>query len=312
MNRLAGLLGAASSLLAFGGVHAQSSTGDQVIAANAANWVNSKGYAWAYSEGRSWWQNVSPVNAPASFPFIGSQVVYGPPSGIAPAQPTAVESLVAVNCGGPGSEPQIVIMQFNQTVKKTATTQVTHGWTTSEAVTLQASVPSWGVGISETSTVSYTTSTSSTTSTTISYSYGYQDQVTLGPGLKQTASLMVDFQDTVIPWSANLVYNGNDVISYDVTSWMNFQIEPNGRGEQAANYFNDAFQGITLKSVLAVADQTLPLSGTFTGVSGSQGTAVNGPTQELTPADKAQYCGGITQGRAAARTFRVAPVALRR
>src|SRR4051794_1483957 len=100
MKRLAVIMGLTTSALTSGGAaHGQDVNAVQVVAQNAANWVNGVGWHWASNgQGSSWWKNVSPVYAPTSLPFIGQQVMYGPPSGVAPVRPTAIESLIAVNC----------------------------------------------------------------------------------------------------------------------------------------------------------------------------------------------------------------------
>jgi hypothetical protein len=290
-----GVVGCAST--GVGLAHAQDVDANQVVANAAATWVNQVGRQWA---GRDW-VDVS-VEFKPSLTFAGSQVTYGQPT-LKPATPTGVESLLAVNCGGPGSQPQVVIMQFSHTVKKTATTTVTQGVTASEAITLQASVPSWGVGVSETSTVSYTTTTSSAASTSVSYTYAYQNQVTLDPGYKQSATLMVNFQDTDVPWTANVVYSGSDTIGGSVIYWMNLQVERNGPA--AWNYFTSVYPSTPLSSVLSPAQQAVQASGTFTGVTGSQGQAVNGPTEALTAKDRAMYCGSDVVAQATTRVIRI-------
>jgi len=278
--------------------HSADINGVQALAENVVGWINSDGRSWA----RDRWRDVSLTYPPTSFAWSTSEVVYGPPSGLSPAKPTALETLLAVNCGGSGSQPQVIIMAFKQSVSKTASTTVTQGVTVGQSLTLSANVPSWGTGISETTSVQYSTTTSSTASTTVGYAYSYSDQVTLDPGLKQSALLMVSFQDVSIPWSTSVVYAGYDQMSA-AAFWVSWAHEPNPQG--FAEHFVQMYW--PFRNVLTQAQMTFPVTGQFVGVSASQATAVNGPTKPLTSADRAQYCSGNIAGDRAGRLFREQP-----
>ena len=299
------LLGVTAAVAAWSsGARAQSVNADQAFIQNVVNWFNATGYAWTHQFGQhGTWVNVSAVAPPSGFQWSTSEVVYGQPSGLSPVKPEGLETLLAVNCNGPEQGPLVVKMVFSQSVQKTATTTVTQGVTVSEALTFSASVPSWGIGASSTSTVQYSTTTSSSKSVSITYSYSFTNTVTLQPGLKQEATLMVGFQDVVIPWSANVGYVGNDTIS-SASYWMDWSREPNP--EQYGQHF--AQMPGTLASVLPPNHLTFQAQGTFQGAYAANAQAVDGPTQEMSAADKQQYCGQDLRG---AKVVRVPVRAIR-
>ena len=301
-------LGFMAVLAATTGAAAADVNANQVIAQAGLNEVNSIGANWA---GRGW-VPMPLAQIPSNLAFTTSEMVYGPPSGVTPAQPTAVESQMAVNCPGSGQGPQVMTMLFRKTLTKSATTTVTEGIAIGQSLTFSGSVPSWGVGASETTTVTVSASTSSSKSVSVSYAYGYTDQVTVAPGMKQSASLMVTFQKTAIPWSANVVYTGSDTVSR-AFGWGNLSVEPPERREPIENFFTNS-GGITqqaLKSLVPLAQLTIHAGGEFVGVSGSQGVGVNRPAEPLTPAEIAKYCTGSSLAALRrGRVLEIAPVVL--
>ena len=305
------LMGFMAVLAATTGATAADINANQVIAQAGINEVNAIGRNWMGVKYNGW-VNMPLTSVPSNLAFTTSQMVYGPPSGITPAQPTAIESQMAVNCPGTGQGPQVMTMLFRKTITKSATTTVTEGVSIGQSLSLSGSVPSWGVGASETTTVTVSASTSSSSSVAVSYAYGYTDQVTVAPGMKQSASLMVNFQKTGVPWSANVVYTGTDTVAR-AFSWGNLQVEVPERREPIQNFFENS-GGITqqaLSSLVPLAQLTIHAGGEFIGVSGSEGIAVNLPAQPLTPAEIAKYCtGGSLVARRRGRILEIPPIVL--
>lgn len=254
---------------------------DQALAQAAIGWLNNAGSAW--SNGR--WVDLTLV-APPAYQWASSAVSYGPPSELSPVQPTGLESLLGVNCAQPGSPEATATLSFAAMTRRTSTMTVTEGVTVSQGLTVSASVPSWGTGVSETTSVSLSLSESNSTSVSVSYTYTFQLALPLEPGTMQYGTLVVDFQQIAIPWAANVQYIGGDQIR-DVGQ-TNFPWPRDPEPEGYANWYNRQQQ--PMRSTLAPAQQTYQAAGTFTGSNAGTGTAVAEPVVQMTEADRAEYC----------------------
>lgn len=275
----------ASALLSWSAssARAESVNADQALAQSAIEWINNAGAAWA--GGPRNWADLTLVTPPA-YQWGSSAVVYGPPSQLSPVQPTALESLLGVNCAQPGDPEVTATLSFAAATRRTSTMTVTKGVSISQSLTVSASVPSWGTGVSETTGVTVSLSESSSTGVSVTYTYTFQLALPLEPGTMQYGTLAVNFQEIAVPWAANVQYIGNDSITN--VGQTNFPWPKDRNPEEFASWYNRLQQ--TIRGTLSPGQQTYQAAGTFTGTYAGTATAVAEPVVQMTAADRAEYC----------------------
>ncbi len=283
MNTIRGLLGVAVlAVLWTGPAWAADVDGDKALAQNAINWLNRAGRAWAPGK----WVDVTLLVEIPTLAWQASEVVYGPQSALGPPMPTGLESLMGVNCGAPGSEPIMADMNFAKQVTKISSTTVTQGVSVAETIGFMASVPSWGTGVNESTTVTYSTSTASTATDQVAYTYSFTVRIKIDPGLKVTATMVVDFQDAVVPWSASLLYVGKDTAA-DVADWAGGWFREPNPTQYGLHWSSDS---TPLASLLTDGEKRFAVTGEFKGVAAGSARVVQEPAEMLTPQDRAEYC----------------------
>ena len=127
---------------------------------------------------------------------------------------------------------------------------------------------------------------SSTASTQVTYSYSFSTRIRIDPGIKIAATMVVDFQEAAVPWSASLLYIGKDTTA-DAADWATgWAREPNPQ-QYADHWANDP---MPLVSVLTDVQKRFAVTGRFKGVAAGSARIVQDPAEKLTPQDRAEYC----------------------